>query len=50
MYFRPMEPGTTSVRIVGLGFDSSEESRQMRAFFAEGNAWTLEQLRKRFLP
>jgi uncharacterized protein YndB with AHSA1/START domain len=50
MYFRPMEPGTTSVRIVGLGFDSSEESRQMRAFFAEGNAWTLEQLRKRFQP
>jgi uncharacterized protein YndB with AHSA1/START domain len=43
-------PGRTRVRVCGLGFDNSEESRAMRAFFERGNAQTLEQLQRRFAP
>lgn len=48
IYFQPLEPGMTNVRIVSLGFADDDPSRQMRAHFAKGNAWTLEQLQKKF--
>jgi uncharacterized protein YndB with AHSA1/START domain len=48
IYFQPLEPGMTNVRIVGMGFREDEESRAMREHFARGNAWTLEQLQKKF--
>jgi uncharacterized protein YndB with AHSA1/START domain len=50
IYFQALEGGRTNVRIVGMGFDDTEESREMRAFFGAGNAWTLEQLQKKFTP
>jgi len=50
IYFQPLEPGMTNVRIVGLGYDDSAESQAMREFFARGNGATLEQLQKRFWP
>jgi uncharacterized protein YndB with AHSA1/START domain len=48
VHFQPVSDASTSVRIVGMGFDDTAESREMREFFAQGNAWTLEQLRKKF--
>lgn len=48
IYFQPLEPGMTHVRIVGMGFGDDEVSRQMRSHFDQGNAWTLEQLQKKF--
>lgn len=50
LYFDPEGTGTTRVRIVSLGFDSSQESTGMRAFFDRGNAATLERLQKHFSP
>jgi len=50
VYFQPLEPGMTNVRIVGMGFGEDEASRKMRDFFKEGNGWTLEQLQKKFWP
>lgn len=40
--------GRTRVRIVGLGFAPDERSRRMRAFFEQGNAFTLARLQQRF--
>jgi uncharacterized protein YndB with AHSA1/START domain len=34
----------THVRIAMLGYDDTAESQAMRAFFATGNAWTLQKL------
>ncbi len=48
IYFQPLEPGMTNVRVVGLGFRDDEASGRMREFFKRGNAWTLEQLQKKF--
>ena len=48
LYFQPAGPNETRVRIVGLGFNTTDESQQMRAFFERGNATTLEQLQRRF--
>ena len=48
MYFEPAGPDQTHIRIVGLGFESNEESQRMRAFFDEGNAITLKQLQTHF--
>lgn len=50
IYFQPLEPGMTNVRIVGLGFGDDAVSREMRAYFGKGNVWTLEQLQKKFWP
>jgi hypothetical protein len=38
----------TAVRIVGMGFGKDKESQMMKAFFEQGNAYTLAQLQKRF--
>lgn len=48
LYFQPAETNKTALRIVGLGFSADEESKRMREFFQQGNAFTLEQLRKHF--
>ena len=48
LYFEPAGDGRTKVRVVGLGFNATEESQKMRAFFERGNATTLEQLRQHF--
>ena len=48
LYFQPAGPNETRVRVVGLGFNATDESQQMRAFFERGNATTLEQLQRHF--
>jgi hypothetical protein len=34
--------------VVSLGFGNDEESKNMRAFFDRGNAWTLKKLQEHF--
>ena len=48
LYFQPTPDGETSLRIVGMGFGTDEESQKMKEFFKQGNAFTLTQLQKRF--
>jgi uncharacterized protein YndB with AHSA1/START domain len=50
IYFQPLGAEMTNVRIVGLGFGEDAQSQKMREFFARGNAWTLEQLQKKYWP
>lgn len=50
LYFQPTADGKTSLRIVGLGFGSDEESQKMKEFFRQGNAFTLAQVQKHFAP
>ena len=48
VYFTPQGEKSTRVRIVSLGFTSDDESKRMREFFNQGNAFTLKQLQRRF--
>ena len=48
LYFQPTADGKTTLRIVGMGFGTDEESQKMKEFFKQGNAFTLTQLQKRF--
>lgn len=48
IYFEEKDPKSTRVRVVGLGFGDDEESKEMRAFFDRGNAFTLKKLQERF--
>lgn len=48
IYFQSTGEGNTFLRIVGLGFGPDEDSQKMKAFFSQGNAYTLAQLQKRF--
>jgi uncharacterized protein YndB with AHSA1/START domain len=48
IYFEPVDPGTTRVREVSMGFGTDEESQRMRQFFDRGNTATLSALRRRF--
>lgn len=48
VYFTPLGPESTWVRAVSLGIPDDEEGRQMRAFFARGNEWTLQRLAQHF--
>ena len=50
IYFQPLEPGMTNVRVVGLGFGEDADSHKLREYFRKGNAETLEQLQKRYWP
>jgi len=43
-YFTPITESRTRVRLVGRGYTDSEQSQQLRAFFAEGNKHSLKQL------
>lgn len=49
IYFQPAGPDRTQIRVVSLGFQPDDESLKMRAFFEQGNAFTLEQLRRHFV-
>lgn len=40
--------GRTHLRIAGMGYADSEDSRKMRQFFQSGNAWTLDRLKQQF--
>lgn len=40
--------GRTHVRIAGMGYTDSPDSRKMREFFAGGNAWVMQFLQKQF--
>lgn len=48
MYFDELREDQTRLRIAGLGYGESDEAQQMRAFFQQGNAWTLDRLRTHF--
>lgn len=48
IYFDELGPKQTRVTVVGLGYGTDEESKKLREHFDKGNAFTLEQLRKRF--
>ena len=50
IYFQPLEPGMTNLRVVGMGFGPDEQSQKMRKVFAADNQWTVEQLQKKFWP
>ncbi len=46
VYFEPVGEGRTRVTVRGLGFNETEESQKMRAFFRAGNQYTLDELKK----
>jgi len=48
VYFAGVDERTTALRIVDAGFGVDEESQQMRAFFREGDAITLQRLQFHF--
>ncbi|HEX7720096.1 MAG TPA: SRPBCC domain-containing protein [Woeseiaceae bacterium] len=45
IYFEPEGTERTRLKVISLGFDTDEESQRMRAFFEQGNAATIEQLK-----
>jgi phenylpropionate dioxygenase-like ring-hydroxylating dioxygenase large terminal subunit len=44
--FSEVAPGQTKITVIGLGYDESEESRQMRRFFARANEQSLANLKR----
>lgn len=50
IYFDSAGPAQTKLRIVGLGYDASPESQQLRTFFERGNAVTLRKIQEKFAP
>ena len=48
VYFEAVGENSTRVREVSMGFGDDDESKKMREFFKRGNAFTLQQLQKRF--
>jgi len=48
LYFEAVNTKQTKLRIVGLGFNLSDESQSMRKFFEQGNMTTLQQLQNYF--
>jgi uncharacterized protein YndB with AHSA1/START domain len=44
-YFSPVSDNRTKITIVGLGYNESEESQRMLAFFEPANKHSMEQLR-----
>jgi uncharacterized protein YndB with AHSA1/START domain len=43
-YFTPLSDTKTKVTIVGLGYDDSEQSQKMLAFFKPANKYSMDQL------
>ena len=43
----PLGEHQTRVTITGMGYNDSEESQKMRAFFERGNQWTLDKLHEK---
>lgn len=50
IYFQPLEPGMTNVRIVTLGYHDDPESQQLRAYVGQSTAGQLERLQRKFRP
>ena len=48
VYFIPEGNNTTRVKEISMGFGKDDESKKMREFFDRGNAFTLQELQKRF--
>lgn len=48
IYLDPMGVNRTRVTVCGMGYTDTEEGRKLREFFDKGNAYTIEQLRKKF--
>ena len=48
IYFESLGPKRTRIRGTGCGYKSGGAWDEMRAFFDQGNAWTYEQLAKKF--
>lgn len=44
-YFSKIDESKTKVTIVGLGYDESEQSQKMRAFFKPANKYSMDQLK-----
>ena len=44
-YISPISKSRTKVTVVGLGYTDDEQSQKMRAFFAQGNKYSLDQLK-----
>lgn len=44
-YFSSISETKTKIAIVGLGYDDSEQSQQMRAFFKPANKYSISQLK-----
>lgn len=48
IYFEELSPRSTRITLVGLGYTDTEESRQMRGFFAVANNHEIEKLKASF--
>ena len=48
LYFEAEGEKATRVREICMGFGEDDESKRMRGFFDRGNAFTMQQLQKRF--
>jgi uncharacterized protein YndB with AHSA1/START domain len=48
VYFEPLGPDRTRLRVVGLGFGSDEEAKNLRAFFERGNDFTVKKVQEHF--
>ena len=44
--FEPVGDAQTRLSMVGLGYDDTEQSRQMRQFFDQGNSYLVDQMKK----
>ena len=44
-YFTPVTDSKTKITIVGLGYNDSEQSKKMRAFFKPANKYSMGQLK-----
>ena len=50
MYFESLDSSKTRMRVVGMGFDLSEESQNMPSFFQRGNLLTIQQIQRHYSP
>ncbi len=48
LHFEEVGPSRTRLSIVGLGYSDDDESKKLRAFFDDGNAYTLKKLQEKF--
>jgi uncharacterized protein YndB with AHSA1/START domain len=50
IHFEPLGLARTRLQIIGLGYGTDEESKELRSFFDKGNAYTLKKLQEKFTP
>jgi uncharacterized protein YndB with AHSA1/START domain len=48
IHFEEVGPASTKLRVVGIGYGDDEESKKLREFFKQGNAYTLKKLQEKF--